>query len=119
MEALGFDEAAFFDEIGARPGAMEPGVRLLESLWLRPTLEVNGIWGGYTGPGGKTVIPAEAHAKITCRLGPGQHPKAVGDAVEAHLRAHCPSYADIEVERSRDGTAAVCVSGGRPVSRRG
>ena len=106
MEALGFDEAAFFAEIGARPGAMEPGVRLLESLWLRPTLEVNGLWGGYTGPGGKTVIPSAAHAKLTCRLGPGQSPKAVGDAVEAHLRAHCPPYADIEVLRSRDGTAA-------------
>ena len=74
MEALEFDEAAFFAEIGARPGAMEPGVRLLESLWLRPTLEINGIWGGYTGPGGKTVIPSAAHAKITCRLGPGQVP---------------------------------------------
>ncbi|MDP9095819.1 MAG: M20/M25/M40 family metallo-hydrolase, partial [Pseudomonadota bacterium] len=50
MEALGFDEAGFFSDIEARPGAMEPGVRLLESLWLRPTLEVNGMWGGYTGP---------------------------------------------------------------------
>jgi len=109
MEALGFDEAAFFAEIGARPGAMEPGVRLLESLWLRPTLEVNGIWGGYTGPGGKTVIPSEAHAKITCRLGPGQAPRAVGDAVEAHLRAHCPPYADIEVQRSRSGTPAYAI----------
>lgn len=109
MEALGFDEAAFFAEVGARPGAMEPGVRLLESLWLRPTLEVNGLWGGYTGPGGKTVIPSEAHAKITCRLGPGQMPTRVGDAVEAHLRAHCPAYADIEVQRSRNGTAAYAI----------
>ena len=109
MEALQFDEAAFFSDIGARPGAMEPGVRLLESLWLRPTLEVNGIWGGYTGPGGKTVIPAEAHAKITCRLGPGQVPGRVGDVVEAHLRAQCPAYADIDVQRSRGGTAAYAV----------
>lgn len=109
MEALGFDEAAFFAEIGARPGAMEPGVRLLESVWLRPTLEVNGMWGGYTGPGGKTVIPAQAHAKLTCRLGPGQSPADVGDRVAAHLRAHCPAYADIEIERSRDGTPAYAV----------
>ena len=109
MEALGFDQAAFFAEIGARPGAMEPGVRLLESLWLRPTLEVNGLWGGYTGPGGKTVIPAEAHAKLTCRLGPGQVPNSVASAVEAHLRAHCPPYADIEVHRARDGTPAYAV----------
>jgi acetylornithine deacetylase/succinyl-diaminopimelate desuccinylase-like protein len=106
MEELAFDEAAFFADIGARPGAMEPGVRLLESLWLRPTLEVNGIWGGYTGPGGKTVIPCAAHAKITCRLGPGQVPENVGDRVEAHLRAHLPGFADLEVSRPRDGTSA-------------
>ncbi|HEX3349761.1 MAG TPA: dipeptidase [Acetobacteraceae bacterium] len=106
MEALGFDEQAFFSEIGAKPGAIEPGVRLLESLWLRPTIEVNGMIGGYNGPGGKTVIPAEARAKITCRLGPGQVPRKAGDAVEAHLRANCPPWAELTVTRSRDGTAA-------------
>ena len=109
MEALRFDEDAFFDEIGARPGAMEPGVRLLESLWLRPTLEINGLWGGYTGPGGKTVIPAIAHAKLTCRLGPGQVPDDVFDAVATHLRAHCPAYADLTIDRARDGTPAYAV----------
>lgn len=106
MEELAFDEAGFFSDIGARPGAIEPGVRLLESLWLRPTLEINGIWGGYTGPGGKTVIPCEARAKITCRLGPGQIPEHVGDAVEAHLRAQVPDWADLEVVREKEGTAA-------------
>ena len=115
MEELRFDEAAFFAEIGARPGAIEPGVRLLESLWLRPTLEVNGIGGGYDGPGGKTVIPCEARAKITCRLGPGQVPPLVGDAVEAHLRAHCPPWADLEIRRERDGTAAYADARGRPL----
>jgi len=109
MEALGFDEEKFFAEIGATPGAIEPGVRLLESLWLRPTVEVNGITGGYQGVGGKTVIPATASAKLTCRLGPGQDPRAAGDAMEAHLRAHCPSWASLEVMRSRDGTPAYAV----------
>ncbi len=109
MEALGFDEAAFFAEIGARPGAMEPGVRLLESIWLRPTLEINGMWGGYTGPGGKTVIPSEAHAKLTSRLGPGQEPDHVFDAVARHLHANCPAYADLTIDRSRDGTPAYAV----------
>ena len=109
MEALGFEEDGFFAEIGARPGAMEPGVRLLESLWLRPTLEVNGLWGGYTGPGGKTVIPCEAHAKLTCRLGPGQAPDYVFDTVAAHLRTHCPAYADLAIHRARDGTPAYAV----------
>jgi acetylornithine deacetylase/succinyl-diaminopimelate desuccinylase-like protein len=109
MHALGFDEAGFFADIGARAGAMEPGVSLLESLWFRPTLEVNGMAGGYDGPGGKTVIPCEARAKITCRLGPGQVPAKVGDAVAAHLRARCPAWVDLEIRRERDGTAAYAV----------
>lgn len=109
MDALGFDEPAFFAEIGARNGAQEPGTRLLETLWLRPTLEINGLWSGYTGPGGKTVIPAQAHAKITCRLGPGQDPAAVAAAVETHLRAHIPAYADLEIDRSREGTPAYAI----------
>ncbi len=109
MDELGFDEAAFFAEIGARPGAMEPGVRLLESLWFRPTLEVNGMISGYTGPGGKTVIPHEASAKITCRLGPGQVPRHVFDAVAAHLRAHCPAWADLEIMDPHDGARAYVV----------
>jgi acetylornithine deacetylase/succinyl-diaminopimelate desuccinylase-like protein len=50
----------------------EPGYTTLERQWTRPTLEVNGLWGGYQGPGQKTVIPSEAHAKITCRLVPDQ-----------------------------------------------
>ena len=109
MHALGFSEEKFFSEVGARPGAIEPGVELLESLWLRPTIELNGIAGGYDGPGGKTVIPCEARGKITCRLGPGQVPEHAGAAVEAHLRAHCPPWADIEVRRERKGTAAYAV----------
>ncbi len=103
MDELAFDEAAFFAEIGARPGAMEPGVRLLESLWFRPTLEINGIGGGYDGPGGKTVIPAEARAKITCRLGPGQEPGHIVELISTHLRARCPDWADLEVINTRDG----------------
>jgi acetylornithine deacetylase/succinyl-diaminopimelate desuccinylase-like protein len=109
MHALGFDEAAFFAEIGARPGAIESGVLLLESLWFRPTLEINGIAGGYDGPGSKTVIPCEARAKITCRLGPGQDPGGVAASVEAHLRAACPDWADLTVIRERDGTAAYAI----------
>ena len=109
MEALGFDEHKFFAEIGATQGAMEPGVRLLESLWLRPTIEVNGITGGYQGVGGKTVIPASASAKLTCRLGPGQDPKRAGDSVAAHLRSHCPGWAVLDIQRSRDGTPAYAV----------
>lgn len=114
MRALGFDEDKFFAEIGARPGAIEPGlpegsVGLLESLWFRPTVEINGITGGYQGAGGKTVIPCQASAKLTCRLGPGQEPKKVGAAVEAHLRRQLPSWADLEVQHGRRGSAAYAI----------
>jgi acetylornithine deacetylase/succinyl-diaminopimelate desuccinylase-like protein len=109
MHALGFDGGKFFADIGARPGAMEPGVELLESLWLRPTIEVNGLWGGYQGPGGKTVIPCEAHAKLTCRLGPGQDPARAQAAVAAHLRANCPSWADLAIAHGRGSAAAYVV----------
>jgi acetylornithine deacetylase/succinyl-diaminopimelate desuccinylase-like protein len=109
MQALNFDEAAFFAEIGARPGTIEPGVQLLESLWLRPTLEVNGITAGYSGPGGKTVIPCTASAKLTCRLGPGQDPAHVIQVVSAHLRSGCPAWADLHIDAERRGTAAYTV----------
>ena len=109
MDELNFDEAAFFADIGARPGAMEPGMRMLESLWLRPTLEINGMGAGYQGPGGKTVIPSEAMAKLTCRLGPGQDYKKVALAVAAHLRAHCPDWADLTIDAEKDGAAAYAV----------
>jgi len=109
MDRLPFDPETFYADIGARPGALEPGVRLLEALWLRPTIEVNGIAGGYDGPGSKTVIPCVARAKITCRLGPGQDPAAAGAAVAAHLRAHLPAFADLTIEQGRKGVRAYAV----------
>ncbi|MGE3955032.1 MAG: dipeptidase [Parachlamydiales bacterium] len=61
-----------------------------ESNLIRPTLEINGIWGGYTGKGFKTVIPAKAHAKFSCRLVPHQDPDKLKGAIEKHLRSHLP-----------------------------
>ena len=71
---LPFDEAAYLAEVGATALVGEPGYSTLERQWTRPTLEINGMWGGYQGPGTKTVTPSEAHAKITCRLVPNQDP---------------------------------------------
>ncbi len=106
MAALDIDETAFLAEIGARPGALEPGVALLEALWFRPTIEINGIVSGYDGPGTKTVIPCEARAKITCRLGPGQDPIRAAEAVAAHLRAAAPAFVDLAIEGGAHGTPA-------------
>ena len=96
MAAIPFDEAGLYDRLHTQP-AGEPGYGFLERLWLRPTLEVNGMWGGYTGAGAKTVIPNEAHAKFTMRLVPGQDPDQARGAVLDHLTARCPPGASLTV----------------------
>ncbi|MDB5585368.1 MAG: dipeptidase [Devosia sp.] len=107
IKAIGFDSGAYFDEIGARrPATLPTGEELLTRQWLVPTLEFNGISGGYAGPGTKTVIPAQASAKITCRLVAGQDPMAVIAAIEAHLMAHLPSGYELDVHGHGPGTTA-------------
>jgi acetylornithine deacetylase/succinyl-diaminopimelate desuccinylase-like protein len=88
--ALPFDEAGYLAQVGAPATFGEPGFTTLERQWTRPTLEVNGMWGGYEGPGEKTVIPSEAHAKITCRLVADQEPDEVLELVRRHLESHVP-----------------------------
>jgi acetylornithine deacetylase/succinyl-diaminopimelate desuccinylase-like protein len=87
---LPFDERAYLAQVGAPAAVGEPGYTTLERQWTRPTLEVNGMWGGYQGPGSKTVVPSEAHAKITCRLVPDQDPAEVQALVVRHLESHVP-----------------------------
>ncbi len=81
IAALPFDEADYLRQVGAPEAFGEPGYGTLERLWTRPTLEVNGMWGGYEGPGSKTVTPSEAHAKISCRLVPDQDPHDIAEKV--------------------------------------
>ena len=90
IAALPFDDASYLAQVGAPATFGEAGYSTLERQWTRPTLEVNGMWGGYQGPGQKTVIPTEAHAKITCRLVPDQDPDAIVDVVTRHLERHVP-----------------------------
>jgi acetylornithine deacetylase/succinyl-diaminopimelate desuccinylase-like protein len=114
LAAVPFSEAEFFAAVGARPGAYEQSRTVLERLWLRPTLEVNGMWGGWTGPGNKTVLPAEAHMKITSRLVPGQDPEKVSDAIKAHLASVCPAYATLEFKAMGGGSPAYEVPPAHP-----
>ena len=106
LAALPFDERAYVAQIGALSSFGEAGYTTLERLWTRPTLDVNGMWGGYQGPGQKTVIPSEAHAKITCRLVSDQRPDDVAERVRRHLEMHVPSSTRLSVSIVDHGSRA-------------
>ncbi|QIE44778.1 M20/M25/M40 family metallo-hydrolase [Pseudohalocynthiibacter aestuariivivens] len=89
-EGLGFDHARFLGDVGLSTPAGEQDRTPLEMVWSRPTAEVNGIWGGYTGAGFKTVLPAEAHAKVSFRLVEGQDPDRIRDAFRAYVATQLP-----------------------------
>lgn len=84
--------------MGYEPVGGEVHFSPLERNWFRPTFEINGIWGGYTGSGFKTVIPAKANAKISCRLVPGQDPIKIGGLVASYLKVNTPKGASMKVE---------------------
>jgi acetylornithine deacetylase/succinyl-diaminopimelate desuccinylase-like protein len=94
---LPFDEDEYRQSTGAPALWGEAGYAPLERTWIRPTLDVNGITGGYQGEGGKTIIPSWASAKITMRLVPHMTPEAAGARLEAFLRQICPPAARLEV----------------------
>lgn len=106
IAALPHSDAAYLAQVGAPATFGEPGYTTLERQWTRPTLELNGMWGGYQGPGQKTVIPSEAHAKITCRLVPDQDPEVVLAAVIRHLEGHVPPGTRLSVAVSDHGSRA-------------
>lgn len=86
IAAVPFDEMAYYSELGVSEGFGEPNYTARERAWARPTLEINGIWGGFQGEGVKTVLPKEAHAKITCRLVANQDPNRIYEAIAAYVQ---------------------------------
>jgi acetylornithine deacetylase/succinyl-diaminopimelate desuccinylase-like protein len=97
LRRLNYNDQALKQELQV-PGLFgETGCSTLERLWFRPTFEVNGIFGGYTGEGPKTIVPASATAKITLRLVPHQDPDKIHRLVADHLRSICPDTVRIEI----------------------
>jgi len=117
MSAFPFDEASEAAELGVVEAVGEAGFSTLERRWLRPTLEVVGMWGGFTGEGLKTVLPAVATAKLSCRLVPGQSPREVADKVEAHLLRHRPPGANMTVRRLGPGARAFVAGRSSPATQ--
>ncbi len=107
-QGLAFDHATFLGDVGLSIPAGEQDRTPLEMIWSRPTCEVNGIWGGYTGAGFKTVLPSHAHAKISFRLVGTQDPFAIRDNFRAMVREMVP--ADCKVEFSGHGNSPASVT---------
>ncbi len=113
-DALGFDAKQFLGDVGLSVPAGEAGYDVLEQSWARPTAEVNGIWGGYTGRGFKTVIPAEAHAKISFRLVGDQNPEKVWTAFQQHVRDRLPADCAAEFVSRDTGSRAITLASDSP-----
>ncbi|MFN4158455.1 MAG: M20/M25/M40 family metallo-hydrolase [Gemmobacter sp.] len=94
-QGLAFDHARFLGDVGLSEPAGEADRTPLEMLWSRPTAEINGIWGGYTGDGFKTVLPSQAHAKVSLRLVGDQNPRAVSAAFRTWVEGQLPTDAKV------------------------
>jgi len=100
---LPFDEEAYREAMGVLALVGEPDFSVLERRGARPTLDVNGLWGGFHGDGSKTIIPAHAHAKVSCRLVVDQDPGAIFELLSAHVARIAPPGVRVEVQRLGDG----------------
>ena len=107
IAAIPYSEEGFLQETGA-PGVWgEEGYTVRERITARPTLEINGIWGGFQGEGPKTVLPAKAGAKISCRLVANQDHYEIADILQKHLKRIAPPYVTVETRRLHGGHGAL------------
>jgi acetylornithine deacetylase/succinyl-diaminopimelate desuccinylase-like protein len=102
-QKLPFNEKQYRKDLGAPRLFGESGYTTLERVWGRPTFEVNGILGGFTGEGAKTVIPAVAMAKVSMRLVPNQHPDKIAERFEAYVKKIAPKTVEVTVTRMHGG----------------
>lgn len=103
MAKAPFSEAAYKDDLQIDDVQGEKGYSTLERCTIRPTLDVNGIWGGYIGEGAKTVLPSKAYAKISCRLVPGQDPDRITKLLVDHIPTIAPKSVKVKVKPHHGG----------------
>jgi acetylornithine deacetylase/succinyl-diaminopimelate desuccinylase-like protein len=103
MAKAPFDEDAYKRDLDMAAVAGEAGYLTMERCTIRPTLDLNGIWGGYIGEGAKTVLPSKAYAKLSCRLVPGQHPDNITRLVKEHLERIAPASVKVKVTPHHGG----------------
>src|SRR5690606_423807 len=103
IRTLPFDDDTFRKETGSPALGGEAGYSTLERLWVRPTVEVNGMLSGYTGEGPKTVLPSFAMAKVSCRLVPDQDPDVIAELFRKHVQAVAPEGVEVEVKVMQGG----------------
>ncbi len=101
--SLPFDEEAFCRDLGAEAPYGEAGFSTIERIWARPSLEINGLTGGFGGDGSKTIVPAHATAKISMRLVPNQDPDRILDLFEKYVRSIAPPEVRVSISRGHGG----------------
>ena len=103
-----YDEEAFKASLGVKALRGEEGYTKIERTGIRPTLDLCGIWGGYTGEGSKTVLPSKAYAKISCRLVPNQDHEKIGRLFKEYFESIAPEYVTVKVKTLHGGEAYGC-----------
>lgn len=112
--ACGFDGETYLNSVGFTQSHGEAGYSTLELQWARPTLEINGLWGGYQGAGSKTVIPSKAHCKFTCRLVGDQDPDVLRERIRAHVQSLLRPDCKIKWDTDLEGSPAPVMNTERP-----
>lgn len=115
MALVAIDEQAQMESMAVKGLFGESAYTSRERNWGRPTLDFNGIWGGFQGDGVKTVTPAKAHLKITCRLVPDQDPNEIRELIVKHCEKHLPAYASFDVILADGGARPYAVDRSHPV----
>ena len=98
IKKLNYDDSGLLKRFGLKNTFGSADISTLEKLWSQPTFDINGIYGGYSGQGSKTVIPSSATAKITMRLVPDQKPEKIGNLAIDYIKSICPDFVDIEID---------------------